>query len=177
MKRISLCKIFVVLLLSLTGLSFTACGGSSNSGGSQVPVVLVQPGIYSGTQTFSFVFNGVADEPQMSPFELTVAGREVILAFRQFSGTSAIGANQEFAIPSGQFRIESGVPGVLCTIELLFEGRFSGDTATGTVEGPIDCPGVTGTLSLTGTFSVSRELNKQLLDAEPDFDFDLSRFF
>ncbi len=159
-NRVSI-PLFIALLLSLTG-----CGGSSSSGGP--PPIVVTSGVYSGKLTLNFTFDGetVSDT---GPFNVTVAGagqtQEVIIAFREFSGTSAIDANQAFRIPSGRFPFQIGGEGANCTAVLVFEGRFVGQAASGTAEGQVNCNPGNVVIGITGDFNVSLSQAKASLEA------------
>ena len=88
---------------------------------------------------------------------------EIIIAYREFSGTSALGPNQEFSIPSGRFTLFTQ-DGVTCRIQIVFSGRFVGQSASGTIQGDMRCnPGNT-TFIVEGTFNVSLSSQKALLD-------------
>lgn len=168
-------------LFILLSASLSACGGgSSNSGGGPPPIV-VQSGFYEGTQTLTFSTATNPGEAETTPFELSVSGvapsQQVLLRYREFSGTSSIGPNQEFRIPSGRFPIDSGADDLSCTIALVFEGRFVGTTANGTITGDIVCEPGNFVIDVNGTFTVSLALSKLDLNATSLPDLELGNVF
>jgi hypothetical protein len=94
--------------------------------------------------------------------------QQVRIQFLEFSGSSSVGVNQEFSIPSGSFPSPSGQPGVNCTISIVFAGRFIESTATGTEQGTITCPNVGGVLTISGTFEATLS-NGKPGETEPNY--------
>lgn len=163
----------LLLVLPLFYL-LASCGGGSSSGPSGPPPIEVQAGVYSGTLTLNFNRDGELLDTSTIPFEITVAGsgvtQQVIIAFREFSGSSSVGPNQEFRIPSGRFPFQIGVEGVSCTMALVFDGRFVGQTVAGTVEGMLNCNPNNIVFDMTGSFEASLSQGKALLDSNSSND-------
>ena len=102
--------------------------------------------------------NGRRDDT--NPFSLSVTTngnvQTVRIAFTEFSGTSVIGANQEFSIPSGDLDIGSG-----CVGSVTYDGRFEGSSVSGSETGRFVCPD--GFLiNLDGTFEATLQTAKRL---------------
>ena len=133
--------IFYAIILSACG------GGSSNSGGGPAPVTPTFPffetGLYNGGLTLTFEGNNIvdtSDEPTSMVVEVAgvaAGNQQVRIAFAEFSGTSSIGPDGEFSIPTGLFpiRVRGRNNQVIATCrgELLFDGTFSGNMVSGSV--------------------------------------------
>lgn len=132
----------------LCALILSACGGgSSSSGGAPAPVLptftLFTTGLYNGDLNLSFEGQNIVDdndEPTGIVFEVlgSVAGSQKVgISFAQFSGTSSIGPDGQFSIPTGSFPIRifgrNNQVVSTCRGELLFDGTFSGDMVSGDV--------------------------------------------
>lgn len=170
---------FKLLTVCCVSALLFACGGSSSSSGGPVSppppsLPFFSIGEYSGTLILNL--NGrniISEDDQPSSLGLEVLGavagmQQVRIAFRQFSGTSAIGPNGGFSIPSGPFRIpiqdRSGGLITTCTGQLLFDGVFAGSSATGTVTVTQDfaCEDADfGPLSGDGTFEAAFGASKR----------------
>jgi hypothetical protein len=173
-RDLSIKMVFTILC----AITITACGGgSSNSGGPPAPVVpaftLFTSGLYSGDLILDFVGKNIengSDEPGRIVFDVSgvVPGsQQVGIRFAQFSGTSSIGPDGEFSIPTGAFpiRIRDRNDQVLstCRGELLFEGVFSNNMVSGSVATIMTfvCDRADfGPLTLTGTFEASQGTTK-----------------
>lgn len=129
-------------------MALSACGGgSSNSGSGPAPVAppaftLFATGIYSGVENGTLEGNNIVFNNDPNPIRLEVQGsvpgnQQVRVAYLQFSGTSSIGPEGQFSIPSGSFpiRVSDRNNRVIstCLGELLFEGTFSGNAVSGSV--------------------------------------------
>lgn len=148
------------IVVGLSGFLIGCGGGSSNSGGGGAAMfqpILVPAGNYIGTRTYTLSTPGVDSVTETGDFSLTVisAGnvQQVRIAFRQFSGTSSIGPNQEFSIPSGTFPVED------CNGSVVFSGSFSGNSVSGTETGSFNCPNSI-VISLDGTFEATLQVAK-----------------
>lgn len=163
-------------LASILLVTISACGGGSSSSDGGPPPIVVQSGFYEGTLTIEFFTDNQPGEPETGPFELSVSGvaptQQVLIRYREFSGTSSVGANQEFRIPSGRFPVSSGVDGVSCEMLFIFDGRFVGTTASGALTGDVVCQPNNVVINLRGTFEASLALSKAEIGADiiPDFD-------
>jgi hypothetical protein len=122
---------------TLTGICcvfLIACGGSgSNSGGPAAPpapvFTLYSVGEYSGTTRFTFEGENIVDgSDEPSPFSPSVFGsvagnQQIRIRYREFGGTSAIGPNGGFSVPSGTFplpvRERSGRDVTLCKRDII----------------------------------------------------------
>ena len=173
-------KHFNILLLAMTTALLTACGGGgSNSGGAPAappppPFPLFSTGDYSGTLTLTLDGQGITFNNEPQSFGLEVTGdipgtQQVRIAFRQFSGTSAILREGTFSIPSGPFplRIVNRGGSLIsqCTGELQFDGTFANDAVSGTVtvtqDFTCDRAGF-GPITGSGTFDASLGSAKRL---------------
>jgi hypothetical protein len=173
-KNLSIKMVFSILC----AITVTACGGgSSNSGGAPAPVLpaftLFAVGLYNGDLILDFVGENIqngSDEPGSIVLEVlgVVPGsQQVGIRFAQFSGTSSIGPDGQFSIPTGAFpiRIRDRNDQVVstCRGELLFEGVFSDTMVSGSVSTSMtficDRAGF-GPLTLTGTFEASQGTTK-----------------
>jgi len=157
-------------------LVLSACGGgSSDSGGPPAPpLTLFTAGLYNGTLDLTLEGQNVEDAGA-GPVPLTlevqggVAGsQQVSVAFTQFSGTSAIGPDGEFSIPSGTFPLmvtDSNDQVVsTCVGALLFEGTFVGDEVSGgvTTTTAFTCDSSEfGPLTLAGPFQATQGAAKR----------------
>lgn len=158
--------IFCAIILSACG------GGSSSSGGAPAPVLptftLFTPGLYNGDLNLGLEGQNIISDDEPTPLVLEVLGsvagsQKVSISFAQFSGTSSIGPDGEFSIPTGIFpiRIVDRNNRVIssCRGELLFEGTFSGDNVSGNVTTltPFTCdqPDL-GPLMGSGTFEATQ---------------------
>ena len=173
--KITLAQFHKIAFVGFCSLFLNACGGGkSNSGGTVAPpapsFTLYSAGQYSGTIRFDLVGENIRDSnperTSFSPFVTgTVAGNQQIsIRFTRFSGTSAIGPNGEFRIPSGPFNINiisssSGAIISRCSGEYQFEGTFSSATSlTGdlTTIMPFVCDDPTfGPVTVTGPFEAN----------------------
>jgi hypothetical protein len=169
-KNLSIKMVFTILC----AITVTACGGgSSNSGGAAAPVLpaftLFVTGLYSGDLILDFEGNNIVDSSEdPSRIFLEVLGvvpgsQQVGISFAQFSGTSSIGPDGEFSIPSGIFpiRILDRNDQVVstCRGEMLFDGVFSDNSVSGSVATTMifTCDRADlGPLTLTGTFEASQ---------------------
>ncbi|MBL4671102.1 MAG: hypothetical protein JKX81_02490 [Arenicella sp.] len=173
-KTLSFKMVFTVFC----AITLTACGGgSSSSGGAPAPVLpsftLFTTGLYNGDLNLAFEGKNIvdtSDEPTRMVVEVlgVVAGsQQVRIAFAQFSGTSSIGPDGGFSIPTGLFpiRIRGRNNQVIstCRGEFLFDGTFSGNTVSGNVTTLMsftcDRPDF-GPLTATGTFEASQGASK-----------------
>ena len=166
----------IISLKIITATIFTivlgACGGgSSDSGGPAAPVAppltLFTAGAYNGELNLTTEGENIVSDTSPTPLLLEVTGnvagaQQVRVAFAQFSGTSAIGPDGEFSIPSGVFplRVSDNRNRIIATCqgELLFDGTFVGDTVSGnaTTTAPFVCDlQDLGPITLTGTFEAS----------------------
>ena len=143
--KITLALFQKTTFVGVCSLFLAACGGgSSNSGGPVAPpppsFTFYNAGQYSGTIQFNFVGENIVDtndEPTFFSPRVTgtVAGNQQIgIRFTRFGGTSAIGLNGGFSIPSGLFNLNvistsSGEILTRCEGEYLFEGTFSNATS------------------------------------------------
>jgi len=165
------------LIVALSGLVSACGGGSSNSGGAPAappppPFPLFGVGIYNGTSTLTSegenIIGGTADGAiSLEVFGGIAGSQQVRIAFREFSGTSAILREGQFSIPSGMFPIRVTTDGgfliTTCRGEFLFEGTFSttANTVSGTVmtTTPFICDdsrfGQIGPITTNGTFEAS----------------------
>lgn len=184
--RRSLKNFFKIVLFSVATLMLGACGGgSTSSGGAVAPVAPPLPffteGFYDGTTTLTGSGeNIVPSNDETGGISLEVRGgvagqQQVRIAFAEFSGTSAIGPDGEFSIPSGLFSIS--IRGVRnnaivgrCRGELLFDGVFNDSTVSGnittTTDFSCDAPDL-GPLTLTGAFEASLSVSKRLSNTSP----------
>jgi hypothetical protein len=158
----------------------TACGGgNSSSGGAPAPVLpsftLFDVGLYSGNLNLTFEGQNIVDSSdEPTPFVIEVLGsvagsQQVGIAFAQFSGTSSIGPDGEFSIPTGTFpiRIADRNNRVVstCRGDLLFEGTFLGSDVSGNVTTVMSfsCDrSEFGPLTLTGTFEATLGATKSV---------------
>ncbi len=178
--RASLNNFIKVVFFSITTLMLAACGGGSTSSGGPVapvapPFPFFSEGFYDGTTTLSGSGENIVpsnDDTGSISIEVRggVAGQQQVrIAFAQFSGTSAIGPDGEFSIPSGLFSIS--IRGVRsnsiiarCRGELLFEGVFNDSSVSGnitsTTDFTCDVPDL-GPLTLSGTFEANQGAAKR----------------
>ena len=169
-----------IAVFSFTALAVGACGGGSTSSGGPVvpvapPLTFFSVGFYDGTTTLTGSGENIVptnDETGGISLEVrgSVAGQQQVrIAFAQFSGTSAIGPDGEFSIPSGLFSIS--IRGVRsnsiiarCRGELLFEGVFNDSSVSGnitsTTDFTCDVPDL-GPLTLSGTFEANQGAAKR----------------
>lgn len=161
------------MLALCSAVTLTACGGgSSNSGGGPAPVAppvftLFATGIYSGVETGTTEGKNIVSNNDPNPIRLEVQGsvagnQQVRVAYLQFSGTSSIGPDGQFSIPSGSFpiRVSDRNNRVIstCLGELLFEGTFAGNTVSGSVmtTSPFVCDDARfGPITYTSTFEAT----------------------
>ncbi len=177
----SLNNFFKLAFFSCIVLSVGACGGGSTSSGGPVapvapPLTFFPVGFYDGTTTLtSSGENIVSSDDVGGSISIEVRGgvagqQQVRIAFAEFSGTSAIGPDGEFSIPSGLFTIS--IRGVRsnsivgrCRGELLFDGVFNDSMVSGnittTTDFTCDTPDL-GPLTLTGTFEAAQGAAKRV---------------
>lgn len=145
------------LLITICACLIAACGGgSSSSGGPPPPApLLAKVGFYDGTAQVQSTSPGNGSIDFEVGIGFTVTGpaqnQQVVLEYREFSGSSSLDPQLRFSIPSGVLRLELS-PGFVCTGEITYVGQFVDSTVSGTMDGVYRCP--TGdTITYNGTFS------------------------
>lgn len=159
----------IVLALTIAG-----CGGGSSSAGSgSAPMTSSIPaGYYGGPQITVFSGPDVDETPIQGFFELSVSGnligqQQVIVIYRQFSGSSSIlPPNNFFSIRSGPFIVDTDFFG-RCEVDVTIAGNFSGVTVVGTTDGTWTCVNASGLIFENSTWTLTHgDLGKAPIKTE-----------
>lgn len=153
-------KSIVKIVSTVVVLTLTACGGGSNSGAG---TATIEDGIWNGQQSLTITFSsgGTAPDPTTPNIRLTVASGQIFL--EKILDGQVSGRSPESTVQGDQFMVVlardfTGENNTVCNGSQTYTGSISSSTASGTVEGTLDCTDNTGPYQqfLSGTFNASR---------------------